>query len=281
MNIISPWFLPAKDILNTKKEENSMEPILFDKKDHVGWLILNRPEERNALSLDLMDKMQKKLSLIKKDEDIRVVIIKGNGPSFCAGHSMKELVGKNYDIHHFRKIFTNCTKMMQSLHKLPQPVIAQVHGVATAAGCQLVAACDLAIAEKNAKFATPGVKIGLFCSTPMVPLSRVIGRRRALDMLFTGRLISAQEAEKFGLVNKVVESDKLEEETKKWALEIAQYSRLTLGFGKEAFYNQVDQTETSAYNFAKEAIAFNCLAEDAQEGMKAFLEKRKPKWKNR
>jgi len=258
-----------------------MESILFEKKDLVCWLTLNRPEERNALSLDLMYKIQNKLNIIKKDKEISVVVIKGNGPSFCSGHSIKELVGKKNDIHHFRKVFSECSKMMKNLHNLPQPVIAQVHGVATAAGCQLVAACDLAIAEKNAKFATPGVKIGLFCSTPMVPLSRIIGRRRALDMLLTGRFISAQEAERFGLVNKVVEPNKLDEETKKWAQEIAKNSRFTLSFGKQAFYNQVDQTETSAYNFAKEAIAFNCLSFDAQEGMKAFLEKRNPKWKNK
>jgi len=258
-----------------------MESILFDKKDHICWLTLNRPEERNALSLDLMDKMQKKLNLLKKDEEIRVIIIRGNGPSFCSGHSMKELVGKKYDINHFRKIFTKCTKIMQDLHKLPQPVIAQVHGIATAAGCQLVAACDLAIAEKNAKFSTPGVKIGLFCSTPMVPLSRIIGRRRALNMLLTGRFISAEEAERFGLLNKVVKKERLEEETKKWAQEIAQYSRFTLSFGKQAFYNQIDLSEKTAYDFSKEAIAFNCLSEDAQEGMKAFLNKRKPNWKNR
>jgi len=258
-----------------------MEPLLFEKKGNVGLLILNRPEERNALSLELIDNIQEKLNLLKKDDEIKVIIIKGNGPSFCAGHSFNELVGKNYDIHHFRKIFSECTKMMELLHKIPQPVIAQVHGVATAAGCQLVASCDLAIAEKNAMFCTPGIKLGLFCSTPMVPLTRVIGRRRALDMLFTGRNVSAEEAEKFGLINKVVEPEKLSEETEKMAQEIAQFSSFTLGFGKQAFYNQIDQSEKAAYNFVIEAIAFNCISEDAQEGMKAFLEKRAPKWKNR
>ena len=149
-----------------------------------------------------------------------------------------------------------------------------------AAGCQLVAACDLAIADSKTRFSTPGVKIGLFCSTPMVPLGRIIGRRRALDMLFTGRFITAQEAEKFGFINKVVAPDKLAEETRNWALEIAQYSRFTLEIGKKAFYKQIDKDEKSAYDYAKEVIAQNCLDEDAQEGMKAFLEKRKPKWKN-
>lgn len=258
-----------------------MDLVLFEKKGLVGWFTLNRPKQRNALSLELMNELQKKLKLVEQDQGVSVIVIKGNGPSFCAGHDMDELVGKNYDINHFREIFSVCSDMMQTLHKIPQPVIAQVHGVAMAAGCQLVAACDLAIADIKTKFSTPGVKIGLFCSTPMVPLSRVIGRRRALDMLFTGRFITAQEAEQFGLVNKVVEPDKLAEETENWALEIAQYSRFTIGFGKNAFYKQIDQDEASAYDHVKEAIAQNCLAEDAQEGMKAFLEKRKPKWRNR
>jgi enoyl-CoA hydratase/carnithine racemase len=175
-----------------------------------------------------MDEMNKKLNLVAKERDIRVVVIKGNGPAFCTGHDMKELTGKNYDIHHFRKVFSVCSNLMQTLHGLPQPVIAQVHGVAMAAGCQLVAACDLAIAESGTKFSTPGLKIGLFCSTPMVPLCRVIGRRRALEMLLTARFISAQEAERFGLLNKVVDPDKLAEETENWAMEIAKYSRFTL-----------------------------------------------------
>jgi len=258
-----------------------MKPLLFEKKGPVGWFTLNRPEQRNALSLELMEEMQKQLNLVAKDQGIRVVVIRGNGPAFCAGHNLNELVGENYDIHHFRKVFSVCSDMMQILHQLPQPVIAQVHGIATAAGCQLVAACDLAIAESSARFATPGVEIGLFCSTPMVPLCRVIGRRRALEMLLTGRFVSAQEAERFGLVNRVVDPDKLAEETENWAMELAQYSRFTLGFGKEAFYSQIDQGEASAYNYAKEVIALNCLAEDAQEGMKAVLEKRKPEWKDR
>jgi enoyl-CoA hydratase/carnithine racemase len=170
--------------------------------------------------------------------------------------------------------------MMQTIHQLPQPVIAQVHGIATAAGCQLVAACDLAIAEKNALFATPGVKIGLFCSTPMVPLCRVIGRRRALEMLLTGRFVSALEAEKYGLINKVVEKDNLNKETENWARSMSKYNLSTLEIGKKAFYNQIYQDESSAYNYAKEVISINCLDENAQEGMNAFLEKRKPKWKD-
>jgi enoyl-CoA hydratase/carnithine racemase len=258
-----------------------MESVLFEHRDHIGWLTLNRPEQQNALSLELMEDMHSKLQRVATDRNIRVVIVRGNGPVFCAGHDLRELTGARYDIHYFRKIFSLCSKMMLTLQGLPQPVIAQVHGVATAAGCQLVAACDLAIAEKSARFATPGVKIGLFCSTPMVPLSRVIGRRRALDMLLSGRYISAEEAERFGLVNRVVDREKLAEEAEQWARELAQYSLYTLELGKKAFYHQINQDESSAYDYVKEIIAINCLAEDAQEGMKAFLEKRTPQWKDR
>jgi len=258
-----------------------MSSILFKKRGHLGYITLNRPEQRNALSLELMKEMQEQLDMISKDKDIRVVIIKGKGHAFCTGHNINELVEEKYDKFHYQKIFSTCTKLMKTLHKLPQPVIAQVHGAALAAGCQLVAACDLAIADSKTKFSTPGVKIGLFCSTPMVPLSRVIGRRRALDMLLTGRFVTSQEAEKFGLINKVVEPDKLEKETEKLAKHIAQYSRYTLKFGKKAFYNQIEKDENSAYNYAKEAMAKNCLSEDAQEGMLAFLEKRKPKFRGK
>ena len=257
-----------------------MNQVLFEKKESIGIITLNSPKQRNALSLDLMNEMQKLLNKLKTDKAVKVIIINGNGPAFCTGHNMKELVGENFDLAHFKKIFSVCSEMMQTLHMLPQIVIAQVHGIAMAAGCQLVAACDLAIADSKTKFSTPGVKIGLFCSTPMVPLSRVIGARRALEMLLTGKLVTAKEAEKFGLINKVVSSDKLAKETEKWAKEIAKYSRHTLEIGKRAFYKQIDMDEKSAYNFAIEVISKNCLDYDAQEGMKAFLDKRKPKWKN-
>ena len=258
-----------------------MKPILIEKKDNIARLTLNNPKQRNPLSMDLMEKMNIQLDLLSKDRKIKVIIINGNGPAFCVGHDINELVGEDYDLEHFRNVFSICSNMMQNIQKLPQPVIAQVHGVAMAAGCQLVASCDLAICDSKTKFSTPGVKIGLFCTTPMVPLSRVISRKRALDMLLTGRLITALEAEKFGLVNKVVDPDELEIETEKWAKEIAKYSPKILEFGKKAFYHQIDLDEKSAYDFAKFAIADNCLFEDAQEGMKAFLEKRKPKWKNK
>ena len=258
-----------------------MESVLFEKEMPIGWLTLNRPDKRNALSLELMQDMLVKLDQVAEDPDIRVVVIRGNGPMFSAGHDLKEMAGSDKDLHHFRRIFSTCNRMMLRLQQLPQPVMAQVHGIATAAGCQLVAACDLAIAETGARFATPGVKVGLFCTTPMIPLVRLIGRRRAMEMLLTGRFVSAQEAEHFGLVNRLVPADQLAEETRKWALELAQFSRFTLALGKRAFYEQIDLDETSAYNYAKEVISINCMAEDAQEGMGAFLEKRKPQWRDR
>lgn len=258
-----------------------MESVLLEKEMPIGWLTLNRPDKRNALSLELMQDMLVKLDQVAEDPDIRVVVIRGNGPMFSAGHDLKEMAGSDKDLHHFRRIFSTCNRMMLRLQQLPQPVIAQVHGIATAAGCQLVAACDLTIAETGARFATPGVKVGLFCTTPMIPLVRLIGRRRAMEMLLTGRFVSAREAEHFGLVNRLVPADQLAEETRKWALELAQFSRFTLALGKRAFYEQIDLDETSAYNYAKEIIAINCMAEDAQEGMGAFLEKRKPQWRGR
>ncbi len=258
-----------------------MESILLEKEGPLGWLVLNRPDKRNALSLDLMNELLMKLDQVAQDETIRVVVIRGNGPMFSAGHDINEMSGDDKDLHQFRTIFTTCNRMMQRLHQLPQPVIAQVHGIATAAGCQLVAACDLAVAEEGARFATPGVKIGLFCTTPMVPLVRLVGRRRAMEMLLTGRFISSQEALQFGLVNRVVSSDQLAEATRQWALEIAQFSRFTLALGKQAFYEQIDLAEPEAYSLAKEVIAMNCLTDDAQEGMKAFLEKRSPVFRGR
>jgi enoyl-CoA hydratase/carnithine racemase len=257
-----------------------MEPVLLDRDGPIGWLTLNRPDKRNVLSLDVMNDMLDKLKHIAQDKDFRVVVIRGNGPAFCAGHNLKDMVGPDLDIRHFYTIFSVCARMMQFLHELPQPVIAQVHGIATAAGCQLVAACDLAVAETSAQFATPGVKIGLFCTTPAVPLVRVIGRRRAMEMLLTGRFFSAEQAEKFGLVNQVVPPEELSRRTRDLAMEMAQYSRQTLAFGKQTFYRQVDLNESSAYDYATHAISMNCLDDDAQEGIRAFLEKRAPVWKN-
>jgi enoyl-CoA hydratase/carnithine racemase len=262
-------------------EKIDMDPVLLEKDGPLGWLTLNRPEKRNALSLEMMSDVLGKLEIISGDEAIRVLVIRGNGPIFSAGHDLKEMINHKDDLHTLHNIFATCNRMMQRLHELPQPVIAQVQGIATAAGCQLVAACDLAIAESGARFATPGVNIGLFCTTPMVPLVRVIGRRRAMEMLLTGRFISSEEALGFGLLNRVVPPDHLAEETRKWALELSGFSRFTVALGKRAFYEQIDLDERSAYAYAKEVISMNCTAEDAAEGMNAFIEKRKPQWRDR
>ncbi|MGQ9484677.1 MAG: enoyl-CoA hydratase [Desulfosoma sp.] len=255
-----------------------MAAVIMDKSGPIAHLILNSPETRNALSLPVMHSLMEHLETLARDVDVRAVILRGEGPAFCAGHNLKDMVAEGADIHTYREIFSTCSQMMLKIHALPQPVIVQVHGIATAAGCQLVAACDLAVAETEARFATPGVKIGLFCTTPMVPLVRLIGRRRALEMLMTGRFVSAQEALAWGLVNRVVPKDQLGEAAMQLAEEISQFSRYTLAFGKDAFYRQVDLDERSAYSFAKEAMAINCLARDAQEGMRAFVEKRSPVW---
>jgi len=258
-----------------------MNSVLLEKDPPIGWLTLNRPEIRNALSLEMIDAVRDALDKVEKDPQISILVIRANGPAFSAGHDIREMTRKHESLGELQEIFTRCNKMMLKLHELPQPVIAQVNGIATAAGCQLVAACDLAVAETGARFATPGVKIGLFCTTPMIPLVRVVGRRHAMDMLLSGRFVSAEEALQFGLVNKVVSPEKLAEETRNWALELAQASPFVLSLGKHAFYSQVDLDERSAYDYAKEVIAMNCMAEDAFEGMSAFIDKRKPVWSNK
>ncbi len=258
-----------------------MNSVLLEKESPVAWLTLNRPEVRNALSLEMIREISEALDLVGADKTISVVVLRGNGPGFSAGHDLREVIRGHENVEEAREIFTACSKMMLKIHELPQPVIAQVHGVATAAGCQLVAACDLAIAETGAKFATPGVKIGVFCTTPMVPLVRLIGRRRAMEMLLSGRFISAQQALEFGLINRVVEPETLDAQTRTWAMELAGASPFVLALGKRAFYSQIELDERSAYDYAKEIISMNCLAEDAFEGMSGFLEKRKPQWKGR
>lgn len=253
--------------------------IKFEIKEGIGLITLNRPEKRNALSLNMMREIISLLKEVKKKVEIRVLIIKGEGPVFSAGHDLSEMVG--LDVSAYRLIFATCTEMMRSIRDLPQPVIAQVHGWATAAGCQLVATCDLAVAEENARLATPGVRIGLFCHTPQVPLSRAIGRKKAIEMLFTGQPISAREAERFGLINKVVPLEKLNEETFLLAHQIAQASPLTLALGKKSFYSQLEMEEEKAYAYVQEMMSLNALAEDAQEGISAFLQKRIPQWKGK
>jgi len=241
----------------------------------IARLTLNRPEKRNALSLELLEELQGALEEIAAS-DARVVVLAGAGPAFSAGHDLGEMTGR--DEAFYERLFDLCSVVMQRLHTLPQPVIAKVHGIATAAGCQLVASCDLAIAAEEARFATPGVKIGLFCSTPMVPLSRAIGRKRALQMLLTGEFIDARTALAWGLVNDVVAAADLDAAVDALAAKIAVASPLTVGIGKAAFWQQVELDEAGAYDYARDVMTRNALANDAQEGMCAFLEKRPAAW---
>lgn len=242
--------------------------------------MMNRPERRNALSHALMLEMLQALDEVANDETARVLVIEGRGPVFSAGHDLAEMDAA-HDADFYEELFATCVRLMTRVHELPQPVIARVHGVATAAGCQLVAACDLAVASANARFATPGVNIGLFCSTPMVPVARSIGRKRALEMLFTGEMIDAATALEWGLVNRVVAEDRLDAEVDALAEKIAGASSYVLALGKRAFYAQDQLTEDAAYEIAAPAMVENAQADDAHEGMRAFLEKRAPEWRNR
>lgn len=237
---------------------------------------LNRPEQRNALSTGLMQELTEELDRQSRRPEIRVVVLRANGPAFSAGHDLKELLDRSLEEE--QRIFEVCTELMQTIQRIPQPVIAAVQGIATAAGCQLVATCDLAIASEEARFATPGVKIGLFCSTPMVAVSRNVGRKRALEMLLTGRAIDAHTAAEWGLVNRVVPSEHLVAAALELANQIASASPLTLKIGKQAFYRQIDAGQEDAYEIMSRTMAENAMTCDAQEGMKAFLEKRRPTW---
>jgi enoyl-CoA hydratase/carnithine racemase len=240
-------------------------------------IVLDRPEKRNALSLELMEEMIGALREASAQPDARAIVIEGAGPAFSAGHDLSEMIGRPEAF--LQGLFDRCTVMMETIHELPQPVIAKVHGIATAAGCQLVAACDLAVAAQGTRFATPGVKIGLFCSTPMVPVSRAVGRKRAMQMLLTGEPIDAATALDWGLVNRVVAADELEAAVMELVEAIARSSSFTVATGKRAFYAQIDRTEAEAYEHCQVVMTDNALAHDAQEGMTAFLEKRPPVWR--
>jgi enoyl-CoA hydratase/carnithine racemase len=239
-------------------------------------ITLNRPERRNALSLALMEELISALEEVSALTEVRAIVIEGAGPAFSAGHDLGEMVGR--DAAFYDRLFEVCTVLMEAIHRVAQPVIAKVHGIATAAGCQLVASCDLAVAAESARFATPGVKIGLFCSTPMVPVSRAVGRKRALELLLTGEPIDAATARDWGLVNRVVPADELEEAVSALVDKLAASSPLTVRIGKEAFYRQLELDEHAAYELTRRVMAVNAQAGDAQEGMGAFLEKRPPSW---
>ncbi|MDQ6666076.1 MAG: enoyl-CoA hydratase [Acidobacteriota bacterium] len=242
----------------------------------IAVLTLNRPERRNALSLAMMRELIRCLGEVGGS---RAVVLAAAGNVFCSGHDLSEMVGR--EVGDYRELFDVCTELMTKIQSIPQPVIAEVQGVATAAGCQLVASCDLAIASERASFGTPGVRIGLFCTTPMVALSRAIGRKRALEMLLTGRMVDAATAAEWGLVNRVTTAGELRKQTLALAHEIAAVSPLTVRIGKQAYYTQIELDQSKAYAYAKEVMTMNSMADDAQEGISAFLGKRNACWSGR
>jgi len=251
--------------------------LLLDRLDGTAIVTLNRPERRNALSLDLMRRLLGALDELSADAGVRAVVIASTGKVFSSGHDLAEMAGRN--LADYRRIFDVCTELMTKIQTMPQPVIAEVQGLATAAGCQLAASCDMAVASEDAAFATPGVRIGLFCTTPMVALTRAIGRKRAMEMLLTGRTVDAATAADWGLVNRVVPAGKLRESVLELAAAVGAASSLTVALGKQAFYSQIDLDQPKAYAYAKEVMSMNALASDAQEGISAFLDKRPPCWK--
>lgn len=260
-------------------EKTTYEHITFERDGNLVHVTMNRPKRRNALSLEHMNELISCFETIGESKDVSIVILRGEGQAFCAGHDLSEMVGRDPDF--YRHLFDVCSTLMEKIQEIPQPVIAQVHGVATAAGCQLAATCDLVVASHEARFATPGVRIGLFCSTPMVALSRAVGQKKAMEMLLTGEFISAEEAKSEGLVNKIISEEDLEHETRTLAEKIAGASPLVVGVGKQAFYRQLEMPTEQAYAYTKEVMSFNATFADAQEGICAFLEKRNPEWQGR
>ena len=259
------------------------EPLVLSaRKDTVLRLTLNRSGARNALSRGLMTALQGELDAAASDKSVRAIVIAADGPAFSSGHDLKEMTARRTDADKgkafFTALFLQCSKLMQTIVRHPKPVIAQIQGIATAAGCQLVASCDLAVASSGARFATPGVNIGLFCSTPMVALSRNVSRKHAMEMLLTGEMIAASEAQRIGLINRVVAPEQLESETTKLAQLIAAKPHGTLKIGKEAFYKQIEMGLRDAYDYASRVMTENMLAAEAAEGIGAFVEKREPKW---
>ena len=261
------------------QEAATFQALTVVREGHLAVVTLNRPQRRNALSLELMQELIRCLDEIGGNHEIRAVILAAAGKVFCSGHDLSEMTGRN--INEYRQIFDVCTQLMEKVQSIPQPVIAEVQGIATAAGCQLVATCDLVVASDQAAFATPGVKIGLFCTTPMVALSRAVGRKRALEMLLTGDMVDAKTAADWGLVNRVVPAAELASESRKLAARVAEASSLVVSLGKQAYYTQIDLDQPKAYAYAKEVMSMNALAADAQEGISAFLKKRAPCWSGR
>ncbi|HWA13763.1 MAG TPA: enoyl-CoA hydratase [Burkholderiales bacterium] len=257
------------------------EPILLRSDDRgVATVTLNRPKQYNALSEELLAGLQSTLDAIAADASVRVVVIAGSGTAFCAGHDLKQMRA-NPQKAYYDKLFAQCSAVMMTITRMPQPVIARVHGIATAAGCQLVAQCDLAVASENAKFAVSGINVGLFCSTPSVPLGRNVSRKQAMEMLLTGAFVDAAAAKTRGLVNRVAPADKLDAEVRALADEIIAKSAVAVSTGKKMFYKQVEMGMEAAYEYAAEVMACNMMADDVGEGIDAFAQKRKPEWKHK
>ena len=253
-------------------------PVLLRRdEDGIAWLTLNRPAQRNALSVALMTALEQQIAALARETAITVVVIGGAGPGFCAGHDLREMRA-NPGRQHYETLFAQCSRLMTAIVRLPKPVIASVHGIATAAGCQLVASCDLAVASSAARFGVNGIDVGLFCSTPMVALTRAVGRKPALEMLLTGDLVDAVHARSIGLVNRVTAPAQLEDETRALARQIASKLPLAVALGKEAFYRQAEMPLAAAYDYTSEIMTRNMLARDASEGIDAFLGKRQPHW---
>ena len=264
------------------QDQTTQEPLVLRRNANgVAYLTLNRPQARNALSQSMIDTLQAEFDAIAVDTSVHVVVLSGAGPAFCAGHDLKEIRAAGFARDYAEALFDACGRLMQRIVSLPQPVIARAHGIATAAGAQLVASCDLAIAADNTRFATPGVNIGLFCSTPMVALSRNVSHKHAMQLLLTGDLIDAATAVRIGLVNEIVPESELDAAVTALAEKIASKSRHTLAIGKEAFYRQAEMNLADAYRYAAEVMTENMMARDAEEGIGAFIEKREPKWQDK
>jgi enoyl-CoA hydratase/carnithine racemase len=259
----------------------SNEPVLLrHDAGGIATVTLNRPKQYNALSEELLGELQSVLDAIEKDPTVRVVVIAGSGSAFCAGHDLKQMRANPMKAY-YQKLFAQCSRIMLTLTRLPQPVIARVHGIATAAGCQLVAQCDLAVASDNARFAVSGINVALFCSTPSVPLARNVSRKQAMEMLLTGDFIDAAAAKARGLVNRVVSPEKLDAEVKALADAIIAKSPVAVTTGKKMFYRQIEMGMDAAYEYAAEVMACNMMAEDVGEGIDAFTQKRAPNWKGK
>ncbi|WP_419904911.1 enoyl-CoA hydratase [Kiloniella sp.] len=263
--------------------ETDVDILLSDQDDNgVLRLTLNNPSKRNALSEEMLERLKTAFAKASTDAAVRVIILAANGPAFCAGHDLKEMTagraGSDRGKAYFTHVMALCSSVMQAIVTCPKPVIAEVTGIATAAGCQLVASCDLAVAADTAKFSTPGVHIGLFCSTPMVALSRNVSNKHAMEMLLTGDMITAERASEIGLINRAVSQETLSETTRELALKIASKSSMTLATGKRAFYQQREMDLPQAYDYASNIMVENMLAHDAEEGINAFIEKRAPEW---